>query len=177
MKSGTSEPYCLSTPSYSSSVLSQAADSKGPHQQIPSTLIFPPWQRSQAMESDDKPNQRKALKQLHQLEEAKDKTVMSEAQRGLTGMGQSTLLAGGNSLCPDAVWTTWMRANVKTDRSILSKYRYFSAACKADHGFSKVLKKTEPYQTWFEFMFMHILFYISLWPIEPLFFGCFEPEF
>lgn len=139
MEAGTSEPYCLSTPSYSSSILSQAADSKGSHQRILSTLIFPLWQRSQAMESGDKPSQRKALKQLHQ--EAKDKTVMLEAQRGLTGMGQSTLLTGGNSLCPDGVWTTWMCADVKTDRSILSKYRHFFTACKTDHGFSKVLKK------------------------------------
>lgn len=78
LEAGTSEPYCLSTPSYSFSILSKAADSKGPHQRIPSMLIFPPWQTNQAKESGDKPNQMKALKQLHQLEEAKDKTMMSE---------------------------------------------------------------------------------------------------
>lgn len=58
--------------------LSKAADSKGPPQRIPSTLIFPPWQRNQAKESGDKPNQMQALKRLHQPEEAKDKTMMSE---------------------------------------------------------------------------------------------------
>lgn len=78
LEAGISEPYGLSTPPYSFSILSKAADSKGPHQRTPSKLIFPPWQRHQAKESGDKPDQMKALKQLQQPEEAKDKTMMSE---------------------------------------------------------------------------------------------------